>query len=76
MDNQPIVENTKVSSKINEAYQHGFVATCLAGMLSVSEVEDNVEGVNWSLTESDLREIDEIVAKAAGTQGNDHYVVE
>jgi aryl-alcohol dehydrogenase-like predicted oxidoreductase len=56
--------------------QHSFVATCLAGMLSVSEVEDNVEGVNWSLTESDLREIDEIVAKAAGTQGDDHYVVE
>ena len=56
--------------------QHGFVATCLAGMLSVSEVEDNVEGVNWSLTESDLREIDEIVAKAAGIQGDDHYVVE
>lgn len=56
--------------------QHGFIATCLAGMLSMSEVEDNVEGVNWSLSESDLSEIDEIVTNAAGTQGDDHYVVE
>jgi aryl-alcohol dehydrogenase-like predicted oxidoreductase len=56
--------------------QHKFVATCLAGMRSVSEVEDNVKGVECSLSASDLSEIDRIIAGAAGTHGDDHYVVE
>jgi len=56
--------------------QHKFISTCLAGMRSVSEVEDNVKGVECSLSASDLSEIDRIIAGAAGTHGDDHYVVE
>lgn len=55
--------------------QHSYVATCLAGMRSVAEVDDNVKGVEWSLSANDLETIERILADAAGTQGNDHYVV-
>lgn len=55
--------------------RHEYVATCLAGMVSVAEVEDNVRGVEWALTASDVQEIERILADAAGTQGADHYVV-
>lgn len=55
--------------------RHEYVATCLAGMLSVAEVEDNVKGVEWLLSPGELAEIDRILADAAGTQGADHYVV-
>jgi aryl-alcohol dehydrogenase-like predicted oxidoreductase len=54
---------------------HDFVGTCLAGMITPAEVEDNVTGVDWSLTPAELQEIDRILAGAAGTEGADHYVV-
>ena len=54
---------------------HNFVATCLAGMLTSGEVEDNVKGVEWSLSAKELSEIELILAEAAGTRGADHYVV-
>lgn len=54
---------------------HEFVATCLAGMLTPGEVEDNVKGVEWSLSPAELNEVDAILAHAAGTEGADHYVV-
>lgn len=54
---------------------HNFVATCLAGMLTPSEVEDNVKGVEWSLSENELSEVELILTEASGMQGADHYVV-
>ena len=54
---------------------HSFVATCLAGMLTPGEVEDNVKGVEWSLSEKELTEVELILAEAVGTRGRDHYVV-
>lgn len=54
---------------------HKFVSTCLAGMVTPAEVDDNVAGVDWSLSVSELKEIDHILSDAAGTEGTDHYVV-
>lgn len=55
--------------------RHDYVATCLAGMVTAAEVEDNVKGVEWVLDAGELQEIERILADAAGTQGADHYVV-
>jgi aryl-alcohol dehydrogenase-like predicted oxidoreductase len=54
---------------------HEFVSTCLAGMITPAEVDDNVAGVDWLLTATELAEADRILAGAAGTEGSDHYVV-
>jgi myo-inositol catabolism protein IolS len=54
---------------------HEFVSTCLAGMIAPVEVDDNVAGVDWSLSATELAEVDRILAGAAGTEGTDHYVV-
>ncbi|NBU06121.1 MAG: aldo/keto reductase [Actinobacteria bacterium] len=55
--------------------RHEYVATCLAGMITAAEVEDNVKGVEWALSASELQEIERILSDAAGTQGAEHYVV-
>ena len=54
---------------------HEFVSTCLAGMITSAEVDDNVAGVDWMLSQAELAEVDRILAGAAGTEGADHYVV-
>jgi len=54
---------------------HEFVSTCLAGMITPAEVDDNVAGVDWSLSPAELAEVDRILVGAAGTEGAAHYVV-
>jgi len=55
--------------------QNHHVSTALAGMRTLAEVEENVEAVNKRLGAEDLAAVDEILADAVGTFGNDHYVV-
>jgi aryl-alcohol dehydrogenase-like predicted oxidoreductase len=55
--------------------QNRYVATALAGMRTAAEVEENVDAVTKRLNSDDLTGIDEILADAAGTLGNEHYVV-
>lgn len=55
--------------------QNSHVATTLAGMRTPGEVEENVDAVTKRLNAEDLAAVDEILADAVGTLGNEHYVV-
>jgi hypothetical protein len=44
-------------------------------MITPAEVDDNVAGVDWSLSPAELAEVDRILVGAAGTEGAAHYVV-
>jgi len=55
--------------------QNSHVATALAGMRTPGEVEENVAAVTKRLGTDDLAGIDEILADAVGTLGNEQYVV-
>jgi aryl-alcohol dehydrogenase-like predicted oxidoreductase len=54
---------------------NSHVATALAGMRTPAEVEENVGAVTKRLSTEDLAAVDEILADAVGTLGNEHYVV-
>lgn len=55
--------------------QNSHVATALAGMRTRAEVDENVAAVTKRLSTADLAAVDEILADAVGTVGNEHYVV-
>jgi len=48
---------------LNWTISNPLVSTALVGCRAVSEVEDNVGALGWSLTEADLGEIDAIFAR-------------
>ncbi len=51
------------------------VAVALAGMRTPDEVTDNVQAVEWRLSDEEAAEVEAIVADAAGTTGMSEYVV-
>lgn len=52
-----------------------LVSVALAGIRSPAEIEENAAGVEWSLTDAELAEVEAIVADAAGTVGMTEYQV-
>lgn len=51
------------------------VAVALAGMCSTSEVRENIEAIDWTLTLEDLTEISKIMTKSSGKIGSNNYIV-
>ena len=55
--------------------QNPMVSVALVGVLAPEEIEANVVAADWSLSSSERKEIDAIVADAAGTVGMAEYQV-